>query len=118
MWVFVCSRPGLSVQCWAGALYRPSLSSQHVICYRSMSSHNIGHVVTRTGFPFSHGRIITSTACQGRTMHEGVVIDCGRLTEGATPKLTWGSAAGVPMALIDLSDLPPVASGLFPPRVP
>ena len=65
-----------------------------------MSSHNTGHVVTRTGFPFSHGRIITSTACQGRTMHEGVVIDCGRLTEGATPKLTWGSAVGILVALI------------------
>ena len=27
--------------------------------------------VTRTGFPFSHGRVITTVACQGRTMREG-----------------------------------------------
>ena len=45
-----------------------------------------GHVVTRTGFPISHGRVMTSTACQGRTMHTGVVVDCGRHTDGATPK--------------------------------
>ena len=35
------------------------------------------HKVTRTGWPFSHGRVITSTACQGRTMREGVIIDAG-----------------------------------------
>ena len=45
-----------------------------------------GHRVTRTGWPFSHGRVITCTACQGRTMHEGVVIDCGRHEGGAHPK--------------------------------
>ena len=28
-----------------------------------------GHGIERTGFPISHGKIITSTACQGRTMH-------------------------------------------------
>merc|ERR1711874_362265 len=31
-----------------------------------------GHTVARTGFPLSHGRVITSTACQGRTMRAGV----------------------------------------------
>jgi hypothetical protein len=40
-----------------------------------------GHVVKRTGFPFTHGRVITSTACQGRTMTEGVIIDCARLED-------------------------------------
>ena len=34
--------------------------------------------VTRTGLPISHARAITSTACQGRTMRDGVIIDCGR----------------------------------------
>eukprot|EP00959_Pyramimonas_sp_CCMP1952_P302632 6332378-Pyramimonas_sp.AAC.1 len=27
--------------------------------------------VTRTGFPLSHGRVITAVACQGRTAREG-----------------------------------------------
>ena len=45
-----------------------------------------GHTVVRTGFPFSHGRVITCTACQGRTLTRGVVIDCGRHEGGATPK--------------------------------
>ena len=35
------------------------------------------HKVTRTGFPISHGRVVTSTACQGRTMPLGVIIDAG-----------------------------------------
>ena len=38
------------------------------------------HVV-RTGLPISHARVITSTACQGRTMRDGVIIDCGRLED-------------------------------------
>ena len=36
------------------------------------------YTVTRTGFPISHARAITSTACQGRTTRDGVIIDCGR----------------------------------------
>ena len=44
------------------------------------------YTVTRTGFPVSHARAITSTACQGRTMRDGVVIDCGRQEGGAHPK--------------------------------
>ena len=35
------------------------------------------HKVTRTGFTISHGRVVTSTACQGRTMRQGVIIDAG-----------------------------------------
>ena len=36
-----------------------------------------GYVVTRTGFALSHARVVTSTACRGRTMRQGVVIDGG-----------------------------------------
>ena len=32
---------------------------------------NISHEVTRTGFPISHAQVITTTACQGRTMRQG-----------------------------------------------
>ena len=42
--------------------------------------HFRGFRVTRTGFPFSHGRVITTTACQGRTMREG-----DRATERSFP---------------------------------
>ena len=42
-----------------------------------------GHTVVRTGFPPSHGRAITSTACQGRTMRAGVIVDAGRRETGA-----------------------------------
>ena len=35
------------------------------------------HKVTRTGFAISHGQILTSTACQGRTFPRGVIIDAG-----------------------------------------
>ena len=35
------------------------------------------HKVTRTGIPISHAKVLTSTACQGRTMHEGVMVDAG-----------------------------------------
>jgi hypothetical protein len=44
------------------------------------------YTVTRTGFPISHARAITSTACQGRTMRDGVIIDCGRHEGGAHKK--------------------------------
>ena len=33
--------------------------------------------VTRTGFVISHAEVLTSTACQGRTMHRGVIVDAG-----------------------------------------
>ena len=48
--------------------------------------HFQNHTITRTGFPLSHGRVITCTACQGRTMAAGVIIDCGRHEGGAHPK--------------------------------
>lgn len=44
------------------------------------------HRVTRTGFPLSHARVVTSTACQGRTMKAGVILDCGRHEIGTTAK--------------------------------
>jgi len=44
------------------------------------------YVVVRTGFPISHARAVTSTACQGRTMPDGVLIDCGRQEGGSNPK--------------------------------
>jgi hypothetical protein len=44
------------------------------------------YTVRRTGLPLSHGRVITCTACQGRTMHAGVIIDCARLESGPHPK--------------------------------
>ena len=44
-----------------------------------------GHKVVKTGFALSHGQVITSTACQGRTVKKGVVIDCGRRVGGQSP---------------------------------
>ncbi len=44
------------------------------------------YTVTRTGFPISHARAITSTACQGRTMRDGVILDCGRHDAGSHKK--------------------------------
>ena len=45
--------------------------------------HFRGHTVVRTSFPLSHSRVITSTACQGRTMRAGVIVDAGRRESGA-----------------------------------
>ena len=42
--------------------------------------------VVRTAFPFSHGRVITTTASQGRTMRDGVILDCGRHESGPGKK--------------------------------
>ena len=44
------------------------------------------YTVSRTGLPISHARVITSTACQGRTMRDGVIIDCGRQEGGSYKK--------------------------------
>ena len=44
-----------------------------------------GHSVVRTGFPLSHGCVVTSTACQGRTMRRGVIIDAGKREGGQNP---------------------------------
>ena len=35
------------------------------------------HKVTRTALPLSHAMVLTSTACQGRTMTKGVIVDAG-----------------------------------------
>jgi hypothetical protein len=43
-----------------------------------------GFRIVRTGFPLSHGKVVTSTACQGRTYRDGVVVDCGRHDTGLT----------------------------------
>jgi hypothetical protein len=37
-----------------------------------------GHKVNRTGFHLGHGRAVTSSAAQGRTMKQGVIVDCGQ----------------------------------------
>ena len=39
----------------------------------------------RTGFPLTHAAVRTSTACQGKTMDAGVVVDCGRVETGSHP---------------------------------
>ena len=44
-----------------------------------------GHSVTRVGFTLSHACVRTSTACQGKTLEGGIVIDCGRREDGAHP---------------------------------
>jgi len=38
--------------------------------------------VTRSGFPLAHGMVRTSTACQGKTFEQGVIIDCARRDTG------------------------------------
>ena len=45
-----------------------------------------GHRVKRTGFCLSHAQVVTTTACQGRTMRAGFLIDCGRHESGTTAK--------------------------------
>jgi len=41
--------------------------------------------VVRSGFAITHGSVRTSTACQGKTFEEGVVIDCARRETGQHP---------------------------------
>ena len=70
----------------------PSLSradTQSLVFVEARTSNAFefrNYTVTRTGFPLSHAKVITATACQGRTMKEGVIIDCGRLDTGPHPK--------------------------------
>ena len=45
-----------------------------------------GHSVSRTGWPLSQGRVITAFSFQGRTMKQGVILDCGRKTDGEHKK--------------------------------
>ena len=44
-----------------------------------------GYAVRRTGFPLTHAAVRTSTACQGKTMSDGVVVDCARKEQGRHP---------------------------------
>ena len=44
-----------------------------------------GHSVSRVGFALSHARVRTSTACQGKTLKGGVLIDCARREDGQHP---------------------------------
>ena len=39
--------------------------------------------VSRCGFPLTHAMVRTSTACQGKTCEQGVLIDCAKLDTGA-----------------------------------
>ena len=41
--------------------------------------------VHRTGFPITHANVRTSTACQGKTLSDGVVVDCARRESGQHP---------------------------------
>ena len=41
--------------------------------------------IMRSGFPITHGRVRTSTACQGKTFEQGVLIDCARREGGHYP---------------------------------
>ena len=41
--------------------------------------------VTRSGFAITHGNVRTSTACQGKTFEDGVLIDCARRETGQYP---------------------------------
>ena len=64
-------------------------SAQHLVFLQPTTSEEFcfrEYKVKRTGFAASHGRVITSTACQGRTFRAGVVIDCGRHEGGPTAK--------------------------------
>ena len=72
----------------ADAALTPTVTESLVFVEPSSSKPFIfrGHRITRTGFHLSHGKVITSTACQGRTFKAGVIIDCGRLTVGNYPK--------------------------------
>jgi hypothetical protein len=43
------------------------------------------HTISRVGFALSHANVRTSTACQGKTLEGGVVIDCARKVDGQHP---------------------------------
>ena len=51
------------------------------------------HTVRRIGFPLTHERFLTSTACQGQTIRTGVTIDCARIEpagkQGASDEQWW-----------------------------
>ena len=41
--------------------------------------------VHRTAFPITHAAVRTSTACQGKTLSDGVMVDCARRESGPHP---------------------------------
>ena len=41
--------------------------------------------ITRGGFPLTHAMVRTSTACQGKTCEQGVLVDCARRVTGLYP---------------------------------
>ena len=53
------------------------------------------HKVVRIAFHLTHGRVITTTACQGRTMKVGVILDCGRHDSGRNRKEDEGCWLGL-----------------------
>jgi hypothetical protein len=67
----------------------PREQTQHLVFLEPRTSDPFifrEYTVTRTGWAVSHARVVTSTACQGRTMRQGVIIDCGRHESGSTLK--------------------------------
>jgi hypothetical protein len=48
-----------------------------------------GHDVVRTGFSFSHGRVITSAVCRGRTLPAGCIFDCAHAGQFSTKDDWW-----------------------------
>ena len=43
------------------------------------------YAVHRAASPPTHGAVRTATACQGKTLSDGVVVDCARRESGAYP---------------------------------
>ena len=76
--------PSLATPLTESLIFLPPQATQQPFKWR-------GHVVTRTGFPISHGCVRTSTACQWKTLPGGVLIDAGRREEGSHPmdEDTW-----------------------------
>ena len=63
----------------------PKPSSQFYFTTKVEPVGKVMFSVVRTGFVLSHGRVITSTACQGKTLRDGVIIDAGRRLGGQNP---------------------------------
>ena len=72
---------GISAQDAASLVFiEPTTSAEFHFSHQKRA-----YTVRRTGFAISHGRVITSTVYQGRTMRDGVIIDAGRKLGGAYP---------------------------------
>ena len=63
----------------------PKPSSQFYFTTKVEPVGKVTFSVVRTGFVLSHGRVITSTACQGKTLHDAAIIDAGRRVGGHNP---------------------------------